>query len=134
MTSLPHDPYMAATANALAAWGLAPASWWSAEEDERLDGVFRWDAVPSEHWPHGVYLSWDQHTGWNLIETGGTRNLHRLPNCRTYCDPQQVASDTRALLAQGPDAITPGPITLDARWDLRDTQNAVQRWEATPAV
>lgn len=136
---LPHDEYMAAVADALAAVGFEPAEWWTAAEDDRLDAVFQWDTVSAEHWPHGVYLGWDQHNGWQLIQTGGPRNVDRLsPDSRTYSDPRQVAADTRARLTHGLDGWTPGPITITGdRWDDRATRAAVEDWEKSvdgPAV
>lgn len=135
MTDLPHDPYMAAVADALAAWDIKPTKWWTETPDgEQLDAVFMWDdGTPSpEHWPHGVYLGWDQHAGWQLIEAGGPRNVDSLsPDSRTYCDPRQVAADVRAQLTHGR---TPGPITLDGDWwDTQATQAAVERWETSAA-
>ena len=138
MTDLPHDSYMAAVADALTAWGVTPSQWWTETPDgEQLDAVFLWDdGTPSpEHWPYGVYLGWDQHAGWQLIEAGGPRNVDRLsPDSRTYCDPRQVAADVRARLSHGLDGWAPGPITIDGpRWDTRATQAAVERWETSAA-
>jgi hypothetical protein len=132
MTDLPHDEYMAAVARALHAEDIEPAEWWTDQEDDRLDAVFRWDdAAPrAEHWPHGVYLGWDQHTGWNMIEAGGSRAVHALPDCRTYGDPQQIAATVHARLVHGPDGWTPGPICRTGDlWDVRPTVAAVERWD-----
>ncbi|MFJ4682038.1 hypothetical protein [Streptomyces sp. NPDC088789] len=138
MTDLPHDEYMAAVADALTACGIAPAQWWTSEDDSgastaRLDGIFQWHtgAADPSHWPHGVYLSWDQYNGWRLIESGGGRSIHDLsPDSRIYCDPRQIAADTRARLKHGLDGWSPGPITIDGdRWDTRATMAAVERWE-----
>jgi Family of unknown function (DUF6292) len=138
MTDLPHDEYMAAVVDALTARGIAPAQWWTSEDDSgastaRLDGVFQWHtgAVDPGHWPHGVYLSWDQYDGWRLIESGGGRNIYRLsPDSLIYCDPRQVAADVQARLTHGLDGWSPGPICIDgARWDVRPTMAAVERWE-----
>lgn len=145
MTSdLPHTRYMAAVADALTAYDIEPARWWVSEDDsgansDRLDAVFWWPAetptVRPEHWPHGVYLTWDQHDGWRLIEDGGGRNIHALsPDSRTYSDPQQIAADTRARLTHGLDGWSPGPVcSSGSRWDARATQDAVRAWESTLA-
>lgn len=134
---LPHTPYMAAVAAALSSVGLAPAEWWVAEEDtgadaNRLDAVFQWDAgvARREHWPHGVYLTWDQFDGWRLIQTGGGRNIDSLsPDSRVYCDPRQIAADVQARFTHGLDGWTPGPVCVDGeRWDTRATHEAVERW------
>lgn len=136
---LPHSDYMAAVANALTTYDIEPALWWACEDDsgastDRLDGVFQWPAdtptVHPEHWPHGVYLTWDQHDGWRLIEDGGGRNIHALSeDSRVYCDPRQVAADAHARLTHGLDGWMPGPICIDGpRWDTQATAEAVAAW------
>lgn len=134
MSNLPHDDYMAAVARALRAEDIEPTEWWTAEEDERLDGVFQWDdGTPRpQHWPHGVYLSWDQRDGWTLIEAGGGHQVHALPDCRTYGDPRQVAATVQSRFVHGPDGWAPGPICITGdRWDPCPTQAAVEAWEAS---
>lgn len=139
---LPHIDYMTAVADALTAYDIEPALWWACEDDsgastDRLDGVFQWPAgtrtVHPEHWPHGVYLTWDQYDGWRLIEDGGGRNIHTLSkDSHIYCDPRQVAADAKARLSHGVDGWTPGPVCIDGpRWDTRATYEAVQAWEST---
>ncbi|MFE7302775.1 hypothetical protein [Streptomyces sp. NPDC057579] len=88
-----------------------------------------------EHWPHGVYLMWDQYDGWRLIEAGGGRNIDALsPNSRIYCDLRQVAADVQARLTHGLGGWTPAPICIDGDpWPIQATQAAVERWAATPA-
>ncbi|MFF0630037.1 hypothetical protein [Streptomyces sp. NPDC004296] len=109
MTDLPHDSYMAAVADALTVRGIAPGRWRTSEDDSgassaRLDAVFQWHegVAHPEHWPHGVYLTWDQYDGWRLIEAGGGRNIDGLsPDSRIYCDPRQVAADVQARSPMG---------------------------------
>jgi hypothetical protein len=135
---LPHDDYMQAVADALTAAGIAPARWWASEDDsgagtDRLDGVFQWHhgVANLEHWPHGVYLSWDQYDGWRLIEDGGGRNIWELSQETSsgYCDPRQVAADVQARFTHGLDGWTPGPVCIDGdRWDTAATQAAVEAW------
>lgn len=140
MTDLPHDSYMTAVADALTAVGIAPSQWWTSEDDsgansDRLDAVFQWHdgAAHPEHWPHGVYLTWDQYDGWRLTEAGGGRNIHTLSaDSRIYCDPRQVAVDVRARLTHGLDGWTPGPICISgAPWDGQAIKAAVEGWEAS---
>mgnify|MGYP001126741791 CR=1 FL=1 len=142
MADLPHDTYMAAVADALTACGIPP-QWWTSEDDsgagtDRLDAVFRWtgDVVHPEHWPHGVYLSWDQYDGWQLIESDGPRNVFGLSqDSLVYCDPRQVAADTHARLRHGPDGWHPGPICIvGPRWDTDATYEAVTAWCAEQAA
>lgn len=135
--NLPHDEYMTAVAAALAAYGVEPTQWWTSDESGSLDAVFQWEegTAHPEHWPHGVHLTWDQESGWCLVESGGPRNVDRLsPDSRTYGEPLQVAADAHARLTRGPDGRTPGPICMTGnRWDSRPTQAAVERWEASAA-
>ncbi|MER7990335.1 hypothetical protein ABTY53_32835 [Streptomyces noursei] len=88
-----------------------------------------------EHWPHGVYLTWDQYDGWRLIEAGGSRNIDELsPDSRVYRDPRQVAADVQARFTHGLGGWTPGPIYIDGdRWPTQATQAAVERWATSSA-
>ncbi|AJC62114.1 DUF6292 family protein [Streptomyces sp. 769] len=115
MTNLPHDSYMAAVADALTARGIAPGRWWTSEDDsgassDLLNAIFQWPegVAHPEHWPHGVYLTWDQDDGWRLIESDGSRNIDDLsPDSRVGCDPRQVAADVQARLTHGLGGWTP---------------------------
>lgn len=135
--TLPHDDYMEAVVDALSARGIPPSQWWTSEDDsgaatDRLDAVVLWSGIASpDHWPHGVYLTWDQYDGWRLIEEGGARTIWALSeDSLTYSDPRQVAADVAARLTHGMDGWTPGPVCIDGpRWDSRATQAAVTRWE-----
>ncbi|KIF00844.1 hypothetical protein PL81_38670 [Streptomyces sp. RSD-27] len=138
--TLPHDDYMTAVAGALTAYGLEPDQWWSCEDDsgtpdsDRLDGVFQWrtGTANPEHWPHGVYLTWDQYDGWRLIEEGGGRTIHVLSeDSRTYSHPRQIAADVRSRFDHGLDGYTPGPICIaGGHWDPKATHDAVLAWQA----
>lgn len=142
MTDLPHDEYMAAVADALTARGLEPSKWWTTEDDsgadtDRLDGIFQWPHdVSPEHWPHGVYLTWDQYDGWRLIEDGGGRNIYALSeDSGVYSDPRQIAADVKARLTHGLDGWSPGPICIaDHHWDTRATHDAVEAWSASTSA
>ncbi|MFC5905474.1 hypothetical protein, partial [Streptomyces zhihengii] len=110
------------------------ACWTETPDGEQLDAVFRdWPAgiVAEEHWPHGVYLGWDQRNGWLLIEDGGSRNTWPLSeNSGTYSRPRQIAADTHARLTHGMDGYTPGPICATGPlWDDRIAAAAVAAWE-----
>lgn len=139
--ALPHDEYMTAVANALTAYGLEPDQWWSSDDDsgtpdtDRLDGIFQWrtGTANTEHWPHGVYLTWDQYDGWRLIEEGGGRNMHALSeDSGTYSHPRQIAADVRARFDHGLDGWTPGPICIaGGYYNPAAVQAAVEAWNPT---
>lgn len=138
MTDLPHDEYMAAVADELTAYDLKPSQWWTTEDDsgantDRLDGIFQWpDEVSPDHWPHGVYLSWDQYEGWRLIENGGGRNIYPLSgDSWVYSHPRQIAADMTARLTHGLDGWAPGAICIVEGWDVLATQKAVEAWSAS---
>ncbi|MFF9003626.1 hypothetical protein ACF1GW_38675 [Streptomyces achromogenes] len=131
--SLPHDDYMTAVADHLAALGVIVADGGASENDDLLDGWITIDpaSASAETWPYGVYLGWDQKRGWLIIEAGGARNVTDLdPSAvRTFSSPQQVAcSAANALRGQ----MSTGPITNDGTWswDSRSLEAAVSAWEA----
>ncbi|MFF5445505.1 hypothetical protein [Streptomyces sp. NPDC012888] len=136
--ALPHDAYMADVAGQLTAYGLEPEQWWACEDDsgtpdsDRLDGVFQWlpGTASSEHWPHGVYLTWDQYAGWRLIEEGEGRAVHALSeDVGVFTHPRQVAADVRARFDHGLDGWSPGPICIaGGHWDPVATRDAVLAW------
>ncbi|MFE0353555.1 hypothetical protein ACFW2I_08685 [Streptomyces nigra] len=128
---LPHDDYMTAVADHLAAYNITVADGGTSENDDLLDGWITIDpvSVSADAWPHGVYLGWDQRNGWTLIEQGGARNVQALdPTAvRTFSSPQQVAcSAANALRGR----MATGPITNDGSWswDPRPLQDAVKAW------
>lgn len=138
--NLPHDDYMTAVAHALTAYGLEPEQWWSCEDDsgapdtDRLDGVFQWRSgtADAEHWPHGVYLTWDQYDGWRLIEEGGGWTIHALsPDSGTYSHPRQIAADVRSRFDHGLGGYSPGPICIaGGYYDAAAVQAGVEAWAA----
>jgi hypothetical protein len=129
--SLPHDDYMTAVADHLAALGIIVTDGGTSENDDLLDGWITIDPASAsvETWPHGVYLGWDQKRGWLLIEAGGSRSVTDLdPSAvRIFSSPQQVAcSAANALRGR----LATGPITNDGTWswDPRPLQDAVKAW------
>lgn len=142
MTDLPHDKYMAAVAEQLACYDLEPDQWWASEDDSgantnRLDGVFQWQNSASEHWPHGVYLTWDQYDGWRLIENGGGRNIFPLsPDSGVISHPRQIAADMAARLTHGLEGWSPGPICIadGPVWDYQAMHDALQAWELSASA
>lgn len=138
---LPHDEYMAAVARELTAYGIEPERWWAAEDDsgaetDQLNGVFQWGdgVVDPEHWPHGVYLTWDQYDGWRLIEEGDNRNIYPLSeDSGVTSHPRQIAADVKARLTHGLDGWSPGPICIadgSGYWDAKAFQEAITAWPA----
>ncbi|GAB3115770.1 hypothetical protein GCM10027160_23620 [Streptomyces calidiresistens] len=131
---LPHEPYIDSVAHALAVLNCEPRYVHCETADgEQLDAVLSdWPegVVSEEHWPHGVYLAWDQHAGWQLIESGGGRNVTSLcSDSDTYAAPWQVACDLLAQLATGAGA---DPIVSHGgpAWDPTLVRQAVDAWEA----
>lgn len=131
---LPHDSYVDAVAHALASYGIDVIDAFTTTPDgETLDGVLRFaetDIDPDE-WPHGVYLGWDQHTGWQLIESGGGRNVTDLDpeGVGRLSSPLQVACSTANALRGH---MATGPICNDGTWswDERPLEAAIAAWEA----
>jgi len=131
--ALPHDPYITAVADHLAAYGITVTDGGTSQNDDLLDGWITVDpaSTSADSWPHGVYLGWDQRNGWLLIEQGGGRNTDPLDpgGVRTFSSPQQVACSAANALRGG--AAT-RPITNDGTWswDPRPLQAAVEAWAA----
>jgi len=128
---LPHDPYITAITAALATHDITPATCWTNTNDGQLIAVFRdWPAgiVDQDTWPDDVYLTWDQHAGWQLIDLGDSRTTFPLDpaGVTTYSSPRQVACSVdnalRGHLVTGPIA-TAGP-----GWDSGAVEAAVTEW------
>lgn len=130
---LPHDDYMTAVADHLAAYNITVTDGGGSENGALLDGWITIDSanLNGDQWPHGVILGWDQQRGWTLIEQGGGRNVHDLdPTAvRMFSSPQQVAYSAQAALRG---RMSTGPITNDGSWswDPRPLQAAIKAWEA----
>ena len=132
--ALPHDSYVDAVAHALASYGIDVIDAFTTTPDgETLDAVLRFAEtdIDADEWPHGVYLGWDQHTGWQLIESGGGRNVTDLDpqGVGWLSSPLQVAcSAANALRGH----MTTGPICNDGTWswDERPLEAAIAAWEA----
>lgn len=132
---LPHDSYIAAVETALARHHARPGTCWTdTDDDGQLTAVFHdWPdpLVDADTWPHGVYLTWDQSQGWQLVETGGARTVHDLDPAGVdgvFAAPRQVACS--AANALGGRLVT-GPIAGDGpSWDSGPVERAVAVWEA----
>lgn len=137
MTSkaLPHDPYIGEVAIELANYGLDVIDVFTTTPDgEQLDAVIKFadKDIDADTWLHGVYLGWDQNSGWQLTEASGGRNTEALDpeGVNTYSSPRQVACSTaNALRGHG----STGPICNDGTWswDSRPLEAAVTAWEAS---
>lgn len=120
---LPHDDYARAVADALAAAGTAPATWFTSTPDgHQLDAVFNMAAgtFDPDAWPDGVYLGWDQNAGWDLTDNAGNRNTYPL-GLEMFASPAAVAGRTRTRLLGLPDT------TVDELWAITDE---ARRWVA----
>lgn len=99
---MPHDDYVGQVAHCLAELGHAPEQWWTTTPDgEQLDGVII--LGPSDDWPAGSFLGWDQRTGWQPCDIG-TRTLYPL-DLGVYASASVVAVRTRDRLTGHPDTI-----------------------------
>lgn len=128
-TALPHDGYIEAVYDALAAIGVAvkdPTT--TTPGGEQLDGVISFDRVDSQFrtptaWPNGAYLGWDQHAGWSLCTEGANRDLYPL-NLDVCADPAAVATRAHSELWDEPTS------WVDEAWDGADAlRSAVEAWE-----
>jgi hypothetical protein len=131
---LPHDPYIRAVAAALAHHDVRPDTVWTGDDEDGLTAVFRdWPdgIVDAETWPHGVYLTWDQSAGWQLVETGPSRTIHALDPAGVdgaFASPRQVACSAENALRGH---LVTGPIAGDGpSWDPRPVEAAVDAWAA----
>lgn len=117
---LPHDPYITAVTEALTAAGLPPADQFT--DDCDTSGSHRYlRAVitlhpDEEHWPHGLVLIWEWHTGieagfgepergpsWALAVLADRHGQIRERQAFTvlgYPTPRYVVESVRALAAR----------------------------------
>jgi hypothetical protein len=124
MPDLPHDPYITAVIEALAAAGLEPTEWWTSDgeldryrDDEHaglatmLDAYLIWDdehpALSTEAHEHGIALVWEhpaEQWQWAPREANGhlAHDPEFLPLLGRYADPAAVVATVRALLAGEP--------------------------------
>jgi hypothetical protein len=118
---MPHDDYIDAVAHLLTGLGHEPKQWWTTSPDgEQLDGVIILGR--SADWPGGVFLGWDQRSGWQLCDTG-TRTLYDL-QIGTYPNPEAVATRAAERLDGRPDTM------VDVGWDgAHALAEAVAAWE-----
>lgn len=131
---LPHDAYMSAVVDAFAIYNIDVVRADTTTQDgELLEAFIEFDSgnIDTNAWLHGVYLGWDHHRGWHLIEAGGGRNIHELDpeGVITYSSPRQVACSTANALAG---QLSTGPIANDGSWvwDSRPLEAAIEAWEA----
>jgi hypothetical protein len=124
--SLPHGPYMDVVHAALADEGITPWMWISCPDGSQLDAVFEFADrdVDEDQWPDGVYLGWDQHSGWTMTTTGSSRTQYDL-TVHPYGKPQDVAAVVAAQLRGRPvPQVAAGP------WPGDTTAAEVEEWDA----
>ena len=125
-TALPHDGYLQAVHDALGALGIEPdRSWAESPDGEQLDAVAELRSNPAirAEWDGGVYLGWDQHSGWSLVDEGTNRTLHPL-GLGVYANPAAVARRAYTILFGA------GSTPVDEAWDgAQALQAAVEAWE-----
>lgn len=125
-TALPHDDYLQAVHDALAALGIEPdRSWTETPDGEQLDAVaeFRTNPAIRAEWDGGIYLGWDQRAGWSLVDEGTNRTLFPL-DLGVYANPKAVALRTYTILFGA------GSNPVDEAWDDAEAlQGAVEAWE-----
>lgn len=129
-TALPHDDYLQAVHDALAALGIEPdRSWTETPDGEQLDAVaeFRSNPAIRAEWDGGIYLGWGQRDGWSLVDEGTGRSTGRTLyplDLGVYANPAAVAQRTYTILF-GADS---NPV--DETWDGAEAlQSAVEAWE-----
>lgn len=124
--ALPHDAYLHAVHDALAALGIEPdRSWTETPDGQQLDAVAELRSNPAirVEWDGGVFLGWDQHAGWSLVDEGTNRTLFPL-GLGTYANPVAVAQRAYTILFGG------GSNPVDETWDGADAlRDAVEAWE-----
>lgn len=132
--TLPHDPYITAVTEALTRCDTQPGMCWTSDIDGELTAVLRdWPdgLVDEDTWPSGVYLTWDQSSGWTLVETGHSRTAYALDKAgvdSVFADPRQVACSAENALRGH---LVTGPIAIDGKpWDSGPVVAAIAAWDA----
>ncbi|WP_405718093.1 hypothetical protein [Streptomyces sp. NBC_00046] len=145
---LPHDPYITAVIDALAAAGLEPDNYWTSDAEidpyatgddagctTMLSAVIGWDDTAidedDEAGQDGLFLFWDHPAEqWQWARPrpeGGNTEPEFLPKLGRYSDPNAVVDTARALLAD-----EPLPEGYAPYWHPADTvRTAVTAWAAT---
>jgi hypothetical protein len=120
---LPHDPYIAATVNALTAAGFEPEDHFTDDSDTRgshcyLRAVITLDpdvsGIDAARWPNGLILIWEWHTGieaadgepdrgpsWEwapLVDAHGQCGERQAFTALGYPSPAYVVESVRALI------------------------------------
>lgn len=118
MTSLPHDPYIAAAIEALTAAGLEPVDHFTDDSDTRGSHCFLRAVITLDpdttRWPHGLILIWEWHTGieaadgepdrgpsWEwarLVTEHGECGERQAFTSLGYPSPAYVVESVRALI------------------------------------
>ncbi len=144
--SLPHDPYITATCDALTTASLVPAGAWTS--DAETAGSYRYlsatitltaddSGLDPARWPHGLVLRWEWHTGiedgeaergpvwlWQKGRRDGSFAEQQTLTAEGYASPPTVTAAARALADSGQ---TPWP----DRWEHAHTLDAAcQAWAA----
>ena len=128
-TSLPHDGYLHAVHDALAALGIEPdRSWTETPDGQQLDAVAELRTNPAirAEWDGGVFLGWDQRAGWSLVDEGTNRTLYPL-GLDVYANPKAVAQRAYTILFGA------GSNPVDEVWGGAEAlQAAVEAWATAP--